>query len=167
MSEIIEALLRPIFELLLYVLGYWLGYLVVVVLSLGCLTPAPFEEIEDRKFRQYIGIRWWHLTYHRESERFRRAECVVLVGLASLATVCALIYRTPPPPRHLVLWRRFGRCRFSGYTGGVTLGDGGRWGDWLTCRFTTGSSTMRICVHFAILAALCLAVPRAGSVSGL
>jgi hypothetical protein len=81
-----------ILEVLLYVLGYWLGYFVVVVLSCGYLSPAPFGELKNREFRQCMGIRWWHMTYRRESKRFLRAECVVLVGLASLAVVCALIY---------------------------------------------------------------------------
>jgi len=89
---LVELLLRPLFEIIIHVLGYALGYLVVTILSLGLLTPAPLSQSADSEFRKSLKIPWWHVTYRKNGQRYMLAEMVVLVGILSSVAIGVLIF---------------------------------------------------------------------------
>ncbi len=83
-----EIVIRPIFELIFYGVAYWIGYLVLSILSLGQLKLAPLMSIDQKK-----GKIDWSIWLHRPMQgRVLKAEVVCLSGLLFLAGTACVFY---------------------------------------------------------------------------
>ncbi len=94
MSEILETILRPIFEFVFVLVGYWVGWIVLLLLTFGFIQPGPLENIGDKEFRTSVSMAWWHLTYVQHGQIFLPAGWVVALGLVSIASVVVLVWST-------------------------------------------------------------------------
>ena len=91
-EAIAEIVIRPIFELIFYGVAYWIGYLVLSILSLGQLKLAPLMSI-DQKNRKKKGKIDWSIWLHRPMQgRVLKAEVVCLSGLLFLAGTACIFY---------------------------------------------------------------------------
>ena len=93
-DAIAEIVIRPIFELIIYGVGYWVGYLVLSVLSLGQLKLAPLLSIDQRN-RKKKGKIDWSIWLHRPMlGRVLKAEVVCLSGLLFMAGAACIYHFT-------------------------------------------------------------------------
>ena len=88
----LEMHLAPVLELLLYGIGYFVGFLPVVLLSLGEIEPGPIERTQDFSYYRSKGKRWWHLTYTEDGRRYIPAEGVATIGWLVVASTVGLAW---------------------------------------------------------------------------
>jgi len=89
----LQIILEPIVTLAfiaLGFLGYIVGFLPVMIGSLGSLEPGPIEKAGDSAFYQSKGMKWWHLTYCKHGRTYLPAESVALVGLLLIGSLVGL-----------------------------------------------------------------------------
>ena len=88
-----EILLELFLKLILIPIGYLIGYVPVVIISLGSLEPGPFDSMFDGgKFYREKGMKFWHLTYVDQDRRYLLSELVSIIGLAILGMAGGLIW---------------------------------------------------------------------------
>ncbi len=90
--ELLQIILKPIIGLLIFGIGYFIGFLPVTLLSLGAIEPGPMDKIEDFSYYRSQGLRWWHLTYRKDGQRYLPAEGVALVGWLVIASVVGIAW---------------------------------------------------------------------------
>ena len=90
-----EIILRPIFEIVLYGLSYWTGFLFLKALSFGSIRLAPITTIDEknRKKKKWYQIDW-SIWLHRPMQgRALKAEYTCLVGmLVWIAVGCGIYF---------------------------------------------------------------------------
>jgi hypothetical protein len=89
---IFEMVLRPLFCLLFVGIGYVVGFLPVMVGSLGMVEPSPIEHVFDKAFYNSAGLKWWHLTYEKDRNRYLPAESVAIVGWVLLGSIGVAVW---------------------------------------------------------------------------
>ena len=91
---IAEIGLRIVFEVILYGLAYWTGFIALKILSFGTLNLAPLMTIEERnrskKKKKQID---WSIWLNRPMQRKAlKAEMTCLVGILCWVAVGSGIY---------------------------------------------------------------------------
>lgn len=95
LGEIIgEVILRPIFEVVLYGLSYWIGVPILKLISLGNLQIAPAKTIGNKlkHKKKWYQIDWSIWLHQSKKHRVLKAEIACLVGTLALATTGYFIY---------------------------------------------------------------------------
>jgi hypothetical protein len=89
-----EIILRPIFEIVLYGLSYWTGFLCLKALSFGSIRLAPLTTIDEknRKKKKWHQIDW-SIWLHRPMQgKALKAEYTCLDGMLVWVVVGCGIY---------------------------------------------------------------------------
>lgn len=88
----LELLFEEIFIFLFIVIGYFFGFPLVMLGSLGLVDPGDLDHVRDYKFLRKQGMKFWHLTYVVDGRRFLPAEGVALIGWLVIAAVVATVW---------------------------------------------------------------------------
>jgi hypothetical protein len=86
---IVEIGLRIVVEVLFYGVGYWIGFCVLKVGSLGFIEIAPFSTIEDKNKGRRID---WSIFLYRNGRRMLKAEVTAFVGMIFSIGFGCIIY---------------------------------------------------------------------------
>jgi hypothetical protein len=84
-STLLEIILRPIFEIVFHLVGYYTGKPIIQLLSLGRLHVDSWvcERPDAKKWRR-------PLTYRRRGRTFLDQDAVALIGIIFWFTLVAL-----------------------------------------------------------------------------
>lgn len=86
-----EMLLEPILKILFIGIGYIVGFVPVLVGTLGFVKPGPVDCVDDGgEYYRSRGMRFWHVTFFDKGARYLPAEAVALVGWLVLAGIGAV-----------------------------------------------------------------------------
>lgn len=89
LGEILAELgLQVVFEFIFYGITYWLGFLILKILSLGQLPIAPFSTIQERNRGKKFDWSIWLYSHGK----VLKADCACLVGLLFIGAIGAGIY---------------------------------------------------------------------------
>ena len=86
LGEILTELgLRVVIEFIVYGITYWLGFVVLKILSLGQLPIAPFSTIQERNRGRKLDWSIW--LYSPFGPKALKADCACLVGFLFLVVI--------------------------------------------------------------------------------
>ena len=88
----LSIFLEPVFSLIFVGIGYLVGFLPVILLSLGKIDPGPVERAGDFSFYRSKGLKWWHMTFREGARHVLPAEGVALVGWAFLVSLFLFLW---------------------------------------------------------------------------
>ena len=95
---IAELGLRYLLELIFYGLFYWVGFLVIKIVSFGTIQMAPLSSFEERNRRKKKNKKGWSIWLHRpmqgkmlKAERAHRWSYRAKMFIALLVFVAAII----------------------------------------------------------------------------
>lgn len=93
LGEILAELgLQALLEFIFYGITYWLGFLILKILSLGQLPIAPFSTIQERnRSKKFEWSIWLYSSYRGKA---LKADCACLVGILFLAAAGVGLYFT-------------------------------------------------------------------------
>ncbi len=89
-GEIIAEIgFRIVVEILFYGIGYWIGFCVLKICTLGMITLAPFSTIDERNRNRRID---WSIYINHNGRRMLKAEVTAFIGMIFAIGVGCLIY---------------------------------------------------------------------------
>jgi len=92
LGDIVAAFgLQLVLEILFYGIGYWSGFLILKLMTLGSIRIAPFSTIEQKN----RGRKWdWSLFLNLNGKDYLKAEVVALIGILALIVFGVLLYKS-------------------------------------------------------------------------
>jgi hypothetical protein len=89
-GEIIAEIgLRLVVEILFYGIGYWIGFCVLKICTLGMITLAPFSTIEERNKGRGVD---WSIYLYQNGRKMLKAEITAFIGILFIIGIGCLIY---------------------------------------------------------------------------
>ena len=89
-GEIIAEIgLRLVVEILFYGIGYWIGFCVLKICTLGLITLAPFSTIEEKNKGRRVD---WSIYLYQNGRKMLKAEITAFIGILFIIGIGCLIY---------------------------------------------------------------------------